>query len=95
MLESFSSGLGSAAFMAYLMNICDKEHAAVQYAALSAVFALSRDVAGAISGWATTMLGYAPYFTLTFFLAFPALALLPWVRAWIRPPAAAEPASVG
>ena len=67
----------------------------MQYAALSAVFALSRDVAGAISGWATTHLGYAPYFVLTFFLAFPALALLPIVRTWIhdRDPAAAPAAS--
>ena len=66
------------------MRLCDKEHAAVQYAALSAVFALSRDVAGAISGVATTHMGYAPYFVLTFFLAFPALALLPIVRTWIH-----------
>ena len=84
MVESFTSGLGSAAFLAFLMHVCEKEHAAVQYAALSAVFALSRDVAGAISGWATTWLGYGPYFVLTFFLAFPALTLLPIVRTWIH-----------
>jgi PAT family beta-lactamase induction signal transducer AmpG len=84
MIESFCSGLGSAAFLAFLMHVCEKEHAAVQYAALSAVFALSRDVAGAISGVATTHMGYAPYFVLTFFLAFPALALLPIVRTWIH-----------
>jgi PAT family beta-lactamase induction signal transducer AmpG len=84
MLESFTGGLGSAAFLAFLMHVCEKEHAAVQYAALSAVFALSRDVAGAISGVATTRLGYAPYFVLTCFLAFPALALLPIVRTWIH-----------
>jgi PAT family beta-lactamase induction signal transducer AmpG len=71
-------------FLAFLMHVCEKEHAAVQYAALSAVFALSRDVAGAISGWATTRLGYTSYFVLTFFLAFPALALLPIVRTWIH-----------
>jgi len=35
MLESFTIRLGSAAFMAFSMNVCDKEHAAVQYAALS------------------------------------------------------------
>ncbi len=92
MIESFAAGLGSAALLAFLMHVCEKEHAAVQYAALSAVFALSRDVAGAISGWATTRLGYAPYFVLTFFLAFPALALLPIVRTWIHDRNTAEPA---
>jgi PAT family beta-lactamase induction signal transducer AmpG len=84
MIESFCSGLGSAAFMSFLMNICEKQHAAVQYALLSALFAFSRDVAGAASGWATTRLGYGSYFALTFVLAFPALALLPFIRSWIR-----------
>lgn len=84
MVESFAGGLGSAAFLAFLMHACEKEHAAVQYAALSALFALSRDVAGAISGFATEQFGYAPYFTLTFFLSFPALALLPALRSWIH-----------
>jgi len=84
MIESFTGGLGSAAFLSFLMHVCEKEHAAVQYAALSAIFALSRDVAGAISGWATTHLGYTAYFVLTFLLAFPALALLPIVRTWIH-----------
>lgn len=82
--ESFTGGLGTAAFLAFLMHVCEKEHAAVQYALLSAVFALSRDAAGAASGWATTQLGYANYFLLTFVLAFPAYALLPAVRRWIR-----------
>jgi PAT family beta-lactamase induction signal transducer AmpG len=84
MIESFCSGLGSAAFMSFLMNICEKQHAAVQYALLSALFAFSRDVAGAASGWATTRLGYGSYFALTFALAFPALAILPFARGWIR-----------
>lgn len=84
MIESFCSGLGSAAFMSFLMNICEKQHAAVQYALLSALFAFSRDVAGAASGWATTRLGYDSYFVLTFGLAFPALAILPFTRSWIR-----------
>src|SRR5262245_22174713 len=84
MLDSFTSGLGTAAFLSFLMHVCEKEHAAVQYAALSALFALSRDTIGATSGWLTTQLGYAPYFTLTVFLAFPALALLPIVRTWIH-----------
>ena len=92
MIESFTSGLGTAAFLSFLMNICDKEHAAVQYAALSALFGLSRDVAGAFSGWAVHLLGYATFFTATVFLAAPALFLLPSIRGWIREH---EPAPTG
>jgi PAT family beta-lactamase induction signal transducer AmpG len=91
-VESFCGGLGTAPFLAFLMSICDKAHAATQYALLSALFGLTRVMAGALSGWATEEIGYAGYFTLTFFLAWPALALLPWVRRWTAARAAgAEP----
>ena len=82
-VESFCGGLGTAPFLAFLMSICDKAHAATQYALLSALFGLTRVLVGRpVSGWATESLGYAAYFTLTFLLAWPALFLLPWVRGW-------------
>jgi MFS transporter, PAT family, beta-lactamase induction signal transducer AmpG len=81
-VESFCGGLGTAPFMAFLMSICDKSHAATQYALLSALFGLTRVVAGIVSGWATEVFGYAIYFTLAFFLAWPALFLIPRVQAW-------------
>jgi PAT family beta-lactamase induction signal transducer AmpG len=80
--ESFTGGLGTAAFLAFLMHICDKRRAATEYALLSALFGLTRSVAGAFSGWGAVHLGYAGYFALTFLLAFPAFALLPWVKPW-------------
>jgi len=84
LVESFTAGLGTAAFLAFLMHVCEKQHAAVQYALLSAIFAFSRDIAGAASGWATTRLGYESYFAMTFLFAFPSLAMLPLLRPWIR-----------
>lgn len=83
-LESFTGGLGTAAFLAFLMAIVDKRHAATEYAILSSVFALSRSLAGWAGGFGAQAWGYAPYFLLTFFLAFPAYALLPWVRKSLR-----------
>jgi PAT family beta-lactamase induction signal transducer AmpG len=84
LFESFTGGLGTAAFLAFLMNVCDKQQAATQYALLSALFNLSGLLAGALSGIGATRLGYGPYFALTFVLALPAYALLPWARGWIR-----------
>jgi PAT family beta-lactamase induction signal transducer AmpG len=78
--ESFTGGLGTAAFLAFLMAIVDKRHSATEYALLSSVFALSRSVAGWAGGFGAEAMGYAPYFLLTFFLSFPAYALLPWVK---------------
>ncbi len=83
-LESFAAGLGTAAFLSFLMNVCDREHAAVQYALLSALFGFTRSVAGGFSGWGAEHLGYGGYFTLSFFLAFIPFAFLPWVRSWVR-----------
>lgn len=89
-VESFCAGLGTAPFMAFLMSICDKAHAATQYALLSALFGLTRVVAGIVSGWATEALGYPIYFSLSFVLAWPALLLIPRVQAWSAVRAAAK-----
>ena len=82
LVESFCGGLGTAPFLAFLMSICDKSHAATQYALLSALFGLTRALSAAFSGAATEQLGYAAYFTATFFLAGPAFLFLPWVKGW-------------
>lgn len=82
-VESFCGGLGTAPFLAFLMSVCDKTQAATQYALLSAVFGLTRSLSGAASGVVTQNVGYATYFTFTFFLAWPAFFLLPWVKTWI------------
>ncbi|MEX1310899.1 MAG: MFS transporter [Candidatus Sulfomarinibacteraceae bacterium] len=84
MVESFTQGLGTAAFLSFLMNLCDKEHAASQYAILSALFALTRDVVGAFSGLGVEAWGYTAYFAVTTAIAVPGLALLPFVRPRIR-----------
>jgi PAT family beta-lactamase induction signal transducer AmpG len=79
-VESFTAGLGTAAFLAFLMAIVNKQHSATEYAILSSVFALSRQLAGYASGFGAYYMGYAHYFLLTFFLAFPAYVFLPWVK---------------
>jgi PAT family beta-lactamase induction signal transducer AmpG len=82
--ESFTGGLGTAAFLAFLMAIVRKDRAATEYALLTSVFALSRSVAGWVGGLGAQSMGYANWFLLTFFLAFPAYLLLPWVRRMLR-----------
>jgi MFS transporter, PAT family, beta-lactamase induction signal transducer AmpG len=84
MFESLSGGLGTAAFLAFLMNVCDKEHATVQYAFLSSVFSLTGRLIGGISGLGAEKYGYGNYFAITFLLSMPAYLLLPWVKHWIQ-----------
>ena len=83
-IESFTGGLGTAAFLAFLMAIVQKERAATEYALLSSVFALSRSVAGWVGGLGAQSMGYGNWFLLTVFLAIPAYLLLPWVRRMLR-----------
>ena len=82
--ESFAGGLGTAAFLAFLMAIINKKRAATEFALLSSVFALSRSLAGWASGFGAQNLGYASYFLLTFFLLLPAYLFLPWVKKMLH-----------
>jgi PAT family beta-lactamase induction signal transducer AmpG len=88
--ESFTGGLGTAAFLAFLMAIVRKDRAATEYALLTSVFALSRSVSGWVGGLGAQSMGYGPWFLVTFFLAFP-LVLLPWVRRMLNRVEAATP----
>ena len=79
-VESFTGGLGTGAFLAFLMAITSRAKATTEYAILSSIFAFSRAVAGWAGGIGAQEMGYAGYFFLTFWLSFPAYALLPQVR---------------
>jgi MFS transporter, PAT family, beta-lactamase induction signal transducer AmpG len=83
-IESFTGGLGTAAFLAFLMAIVDKSRATTEYAILSSIFAFSRSIAGWAGGIGAQEMGYAAYFALTFVLAFPAYALLPWIKTVLK-----------
>jgi MFS transporter, PAT family, beta-lactamase induction signal transducer AmpG len=84
MFESLSGGLGTASFLAFLMNVCQKEHATVQYAFLSSIFSLTGRLIGGLSGLGAEKYGYGNYFGFTFLLSLPAYFLLPWVKTWIH-----------
>jgi PAT family beta-lactamase induction signal transducer AmpG len=74
--EALTGGLGTTAFLALLMRVCEKERAAVEYALLSALFALPRDLVAAGSGYGVAAAGYAGWFGATTLLALPGLVLL-------------------
>ena len=83
--ESFAAGLGTSAYLAFLMSICERRYAATQFAVLSALLAVTRGVAGEYSGGLAERFGYANYFLVTFFLGLPAFLLIPRLRQASRP----------
>jgi PAT family beta-lactamase induction signal transducer AmpG len=83
-VESFSSGLGTAAFLATLTRLCDGEQAATRFALLTALGMIARTIAGAVSGYGAAGWGYPTWFAFTFVLSLPAFLLLPVVRERLR-----------
>ncbi len=82
--ESLSSGMGSAAFMAFLMSLCDKRFSAMHYAFFAMLFSFSARIFGYLGGIGAGSLGYANFFFLSFVAAWPAFALLPWILPVVR-----------
>ena len=75
-VENFCSGLGTAAFLAFLMSLCNRGFSATQYALLSSLWAFTRDVGAAPAGRMAEVMGWPFFFLTTFFVALPALVLL-------------------
>jgi len=68
-IESFTGGLGTSAFITFLTSLCRKEVASSQYAILSMLFSLSTTLSRSLSGFLAEALGYAGFFLLSFFIA--------------------------
>ncbi len=75
-VENFCTGMGTTAFVAFLMSLCDKRFSATQYALLSSIMALSRPFVGTSTGYLAEYLGWSGYFTLSALLALPGILLL-------------------
>jgi MFS transporter, PAT family, beta-lactamase induction signal transducer AmpG len=84
LLENLAGGMGTAAFVAFLMTLCDQRFTATQFALLSALASVGRVWVGPFAGHAATEWGWAPFFLGSFFAAIPGLLLLWWLRARIR-----------
>ncbi len=82
--ESFTGGMGSAAFMAFLMSLCDKRFSAMHYAFFAMLFSFGARIFGYLGGLGAAVLGYPTFFFLSFLAAWPAFALLPWVLPVVR-----------
>lgn len=78
--ENLCGGMGTAAFVALLMSLCDRRFSATQYALLSALSAVGRVYVGPVAGIMVAAMGWIEFFFLTFLIALPGLVLLWWLR---------------
>ena len=84
--DSFTGGLGSAAFVAYLSSLCNKAFTGTQYALLTSLMAFGRTVLSSGGGWLADQVDWVTFFILTTGLAVPGLLLLAWLIR-LYPPA--------
>ncbi len=83
-IEAFCSGMGTAAFVAFLMALCDHHYTATQFACLSGISAVGRVFIGPVAGFMVLHLGWINYFAWSFILSFPGLFLLFALRNKVR-----------
>jgi PAT family beta-lactamase induction signal transducer AmpG len=74
--EMFTAGLGMGAFGVLLLRLTEKRFSATQYALFSSLFALPRIVAGPITGFTVSAIGWPAFFLLTMLLGIPGLMML-------------------
>ena len=76
LLENLAGGMGTAAFVALLMALCDVRFTATQFALLSALASIGRVVVGPVAGVTATDWGWANFFLLSTAAALPGLVML-------------------
>ena len=74
--ENFSSGMGTAAFVAFMASITNKKFTATQYALLSSLMGVPRVVASAPTGFLAKIIGWQSFFIFCALIAVPGLLLL-------------------
>ena len=74
--ENLAGGMGTAAFVAFLMALCNHNYTATQFALLSALASLGRVFVGPASGFLVDEYGWLLFFLITFLAAIPGLILL-------------------
>ena len=75
-IENLCGGMGTAAFVALLMTLCNKSFSATQFALLSALSAVGRVYVGPAAGWLVEMWGWPTFYAFTVFAGVPGLLLL-------------------
>lgn len=75
-LDNLSAGLATAAFIAYMSQLCNVRFTATQYALLSSLTAFGRTALSTASGEAAEWLGWEGFFILSTVIVIPALVIL-------------------
>jgi PAT family beta-lactamase induction signal transducer AmpG len=79
-LENLVAGLGTAALMTLLMQLCRQPFTATQYAIFSSLTSVGRVYVGPIAAWLLQHLGWHQFYLSTFFISIPGLAIMYYLK---------------
>jgi PAT family beta-lactamase induction signal transducer AmpG len=82
--ENFFSGMGTSAYAAFLMSLCNPRYTATQYALLTSLMALTRIFGSAPTGYLATAVGWPVYFLVATALMVPGLLILLRYDHWTK-----------
>ena len=84
LVENMTGGMGTVAFVALIMSLCDHRYTATQFALLSSLEALGRVFSGRPSAELVEMVGWAQFFFWSFLVALPGIWLVWALRAQLH-----------
>ena len=82
--ENLSGGMGTAAFLAFLMGLTQQRFTATQFAMLSAFASVGRVWVGPLAGVLAESIGWPTFFIVSTVLALPALGMLWLMRGTVQ-----------
>ena len=85
--ENLSSGMGTAAFVAFMASITNKKFTATQYALLTSLMGLPRALASSVTGFLAKNIGWGGFFIGCTLIAIPGILLLLKFAPWNSPEA--------
>ena len=80
--ENLSSGMGTAAYVAFMASITNKKFTATQYALLTSLMGIPRVLASAPTGFFAKHLGWGSFFIVCTLIAIPGMLLLLRCAPW-------------
>jgi MFS transporter, PAT family, beta-lactamase induction signal transducer AmpG len=83
-IENFCAGLGTAAFVAFIMSLCDHRFTATQFALLSALSSVGRVVVGPLAAMMVSYVGWVQFYFWTVLIAIPGIIILWFLREGIK-----------
>jgi len=81
-MENLGFGMGTSAYVALIMRLCNPAYTGTQFSLLTSVAALPRTLVASVVGDAATMYGWAGFFAMCAFAALPGLLLLGLWNRW-------------